>query len=112
MKKEKRAALEAAGWRFGNAADFLKLTDDERRLVDLRLAVSRAIRGRREELCLTQKQLAAKLKSSQSRVAKMEAGLPDVSLDLMFRALFAVGGEIAEVTSTRRQATRVRRTRS
>src|SRR4051794_33973075 len=112
MKKEKRAALEAAGWRFGDAADFLGLTDDERRLVALRLAISRAIRGRREALRLTQKQLAAKLKSSQSRVAKMEAGLPDVSLDLMFRGLFALGGRLSDIETVKDTIPRRPRVRS
>jgi len=32
------------------------------------------------------------MKSRQSRVAKMEAGAADVSLDLLFRGLFALGG--------------------
>ena len=74
MNKEKRRALEAAGFVFEDAEDFLELTVEERRLVDLRLAVSRAVRARREQQHLTQEQVAKKLKSSQSRVAKMEAG--------------------------------------
>jgi predicted XRE-type DNA-binding protein len=97
MNKEKRQALEAAGFVFEDAEDFLELTVEERRLVDLRLAVSRAVRARRMQQNLTQEQVAKKLKSSQSRVAKMEAGSADVSLDLMFRALFALGGNVKEL---------------
>ena len=97
MNPEKRRALEAAGFVFEDAEDFLELTVEERRLVDLRLAVSRAVRARREQQHLTQEQVAKKLKSSQSRVAKMEAGAADVSLDLMFRALFALGGSVKEL---------------
>lgn len=97
MDKAKRKALEAAGFRTGDAEDFLGLTEEECRLVDLRLAVSRAIREQREKHALTQQQLAAKLKSSQSRVAKIEAGASDVSLDLSFRALFAAGGDLADI---------------
>ena len=78
MNKEKRRALEAAGFRIGDAEDFLELTDEERRLVELRVAVSRAIRERREQQDITQGQVARKLKSSQSRVAMMEAGTSDV----------------------------------
>jgi hypothetical protein len=44
MNVEKRKALEAAGWRVGDAAEFLGLSDEERRLVELRLAVSRKVR--------------------------------------------------------------------
>jgi DNA-binding XRE family transcriptional regulator len=97
MEREKRKALEAAGFRVGDAGDFLGLTEEGCRLIELRLAVSRAVRERREKHALTQQQLAAKLKSSQSRVAKIEAGARDVSLDLSFRALFAAGGDLADV---------------
>ncbi|MGP0064667.1 MAG: helix-turn-helix domain-containing protein [Isosphaeraceae bacterium] len=97
MNQEKQRALEAAGFVFEDAEDFLELTVEERRLVDLRFAVSRAVRARREQQHLTQLQVAKRLKSSQSRVAKMEAGSADVSLDLMFRALFALGGSVQEL---------------
>jgi ribosome-binding protein aMBF1 (putative translation factor) len=99
MDKATRVRLEAAGFRVGNAEDFLGLTEEERRLVDLRIAVSRAVRRRREEAGVTQKKLAAKLKSSQSRVAKIEAGAADVSLDLLFKALFATGGSLDDLTA-------------
>ena len=73
MKREKRRALEAAGFRVGDAAEFLELTDEERKLVELRVALSRSLKNLRESSDLTQQELAARLKSSQSRVAKMEA---------------------------------------
>jgi len=97
MNKEKRAALEAAGWVIGNAEDFLELTVEERLLVELRIAVSRAVRARRGRQKLTQIQVARKLKTSQPRFAKIEAGAPDVSLDLMFRGLFALGGTLKDL---------------
>jgi predicted XRE-type DNA-binding protein len=97
MDERKREALEAAGFRVGDAADFLGLSEEERRLVELRVAVSRAVRRRRTEKHLTQKQLATKLRSSQSRVAKLESCAGDVTLDLMFRGLFAVGGDLKDL---------------
>lgn len=97
MDATKRKKLEAAGFRFGDAEDFLDLTPEERELVDLRLKVSRLVRQKREEQKLTQKELAARIKSNQSRVAKLESGANDVSLDLLFRGLFAVGGKLADV---------------
>ena len=107
MKSHKRKALESAGWRLGDASDFLGLTTEERELVELRLAVSRAVRRGRQAKKMTQEQLARALESSQSRVAKIEAGAADVSLDLMFRGLFAVGGKLADV-ATSAKARRVR----
>jgi len=98
MNAAKRKKLESAGFRFGDAEDFLELTPEERGLVDLRLKLSRQIRALREKRRLTQKELADRINSSQSRVAKLESGAGDVSLDLMFRVFFAVGGKLADVT--------------
>ena len=110
MNAEKRKVLEAAGWRVGDAADFLGLSEEEHRLVELRLAVSRKVRELREKHGVTQQGLAGKLKSSQSRIAKIEAGAADVSLDLSIRALFAVGGKLADLepTPTKRPARKKR----
>lgn len=95
----KRKALEAAGFRSGTVAQLLGLTDAESRMVELRVAIARAIRERRSRMNLTQPQLAERIGSSQSRVAKIEAAAVGVSLDLMFRAHFALGGELAELNT-------------
>ncbi len=97
MNKEKRQALEAAGWVFGDAEDFLELTREERAMVELRLAVSNAVRTRRMRQGLTQAQAAKILRTSQPRVAQIEAGARDVTLDLMFRGLYALGGTIEDL---------------
>jgi DNA-binding XRE family transcriptional regulator len=109
MKLEKRKALEAAGFRIGSAADFLGLSDYEQSIVELRLAVGQQVRTLREKLKLSQQQLAARIQSSQSRVAKIEAATPGVSLDLAFRGFFAVGGKIRDLAKAR-QSRRVRLT--
>ncbi len=98
MDKQKQNALEAAGFRFGDAADFLGLTEEEKMMVLLRLRVSRKVKLLREMKNLSQHQLAAKINSSQSRIAKMEAGASGISLDLLFKGLFAVGGRIDDLT--------------
>ena len=36
MQRDKQKALEAAGWKFGDAADFLAMTDEERQMLDLK----------------------------------------------------------------------------
>ncbi len=46
MKKTKRAALEAHGWRVAAAKDFLKLTPEESAFVETKLARSRTLRTR------------------------------------------------------------------
>ncbi len=77
MDATKRKALEAAGWKVGDAADFLEMSAGERQLLDARVALALAIRRQREALQLSQKQLGAKLKTSQPRVAKIERAASD-----------------------------------
>ena len=94
MEPEKRKALEAAGWRFGDAADFLALTDEERQLLDARIEAALAVRRQRQARKLSQKQLASRIKTSQPRIAKLERAAADVSLDQILRAFAAAGGRI------------------
>ncbi len=103
MKKSKRARLEAHGWRVGNAADFLELSPEESALVETKLALSESVRERRSKQGLSQAELARRLKSSQSRVAKIEAADPTVSADLLLRALFALGATPGDVASAIRK---------
>jgi len=94
MDKEKKARLEAQGWRVGSAEDFLGLlglTPEETAYVELRLKLGDAVREFRNKKRLTQVQLAELLESSQSRVAKAEAADESVSLDLLIRSLLALG---------------------
>ena len=91
MNRDKRRRLEAAGWKVGRGKDFLALPPEEALLIDLRARLALtlvALRGKRK---LTQAQLAERIQSSQSRVAKMEAADSSVSLDLLIRSLLALG---------------------
>jgi DNA-binding XRE family transcriptional regulator len=97
MKTAKRKRLEAAGWRVGTVREFLDLSTTEHELVEMRVALASGLRARRERARLTQTALAKRLKSSQSRVAKMEAGDPTVSLDLLIRAHLTLGAKRAEI---------------
>jgi ribosome-binding protein aMBF1 (putative translation factor) len=91
MQKRKRARLKAAGWTVGSAKEFLGLSDAEAAMIELKLGLSRALREWRKRGRLSQEELAKRLRSSQSRVAKMEAGDPSVSMDLLVRSLLALG---------------------
>lgn len=107
MKSTKRARLEADGWRVGSAAEFLGLTPEEAAFVETKLALSKSVRERRTAQNVSQSVLAKRLKSSQSRVAKMEAADATVSIDLLLRALFALGAkprDIAAAIGRRRPA--------
>ncbi len=91
MDKKKKAHLEANGWRVGSAEKFLGLSPDEAAYVELRLRLSDAVRDLRKKKHLTQAALAERLRSSQSRIAKIEAADDSVSLDLLIRSLLALG---------------------
>jgi DNA-binding XRE family transcriptional regulator len=94
MKHEKKQRLEAAGFKVGSADEFLALAPGESSLVALRLSLATAVRRRRLRLRYSQAELARRIGSSQSRIAKLEAAAPDVSMDLLFRALFATGAKM------------------
>lgn len=91
MHKRKKGRLEARGWRLGSAQEFLGLSDQESAYVELRLRLAESLRVRRQKRKLSQTDLARMLRSSQSRVAKMEGGDPSVSIDLLVRSLLALG---------------------
>jgi len=97
MKKSKKTKLEAAGWRVGSAAEFLDLTKEETCLIEMKIGLADSIRKRRQARKLTQTQLAERLGSSQSRVAKMEIADPSVSMDLLVRALLELGATRSQV---------------
>ena len=91
MKSTKKKSLKAAGWAVGDADEFAGLTAAESTLLDIRSALGARVRTLRASTGLTQTQLAAAMGSSQSRVAKIEAGHPGVSLELALRALISLG---------------------
>lgn len=92
MKRQKKARLQSAGWKVGSAREFLGLTEAEAAVVEVKLELAKALRDQRARRKMTQEEAGRLLGSSQSRVAKMEAGDPSVSIDLLVRALFKLGG--------------------
>ena len=97
MDNKTRKRLEAAGWKTGDAKDFLELTDAEAEFIEMKLALAADLKARRLERHLNQTQVARMVGSSQSRVAKMEAADPSVSIDLLIRSLLKLGAERKDV---------------
>lgn len=98
MKKSKRDKLKRAGFAVGDTQEFLELSDAEMAMIDARVALAKALRHRRSrELKISQAAFAERVGSSQSRVAKMEAGDPSVTLDLLIRSLVKSGASLEEV---------------
>ena len=84
--------------------EFLGLSEADAALIEMKLALSRSLRDRRKKQGLSQVQLAERLHSSQSRVAKMEAGDPSVSMDLLVSSLLLLGTSSAELADAIRGA--------
>lgn len=85
------------GWRFGGTKEFLGLADEEAAFIEVKLKLARSFRAMRVKKGLGQVRAAKIIHSSQSRVAKMEAGDPSVSVDLLMRAHFALGTKAPEL---------------
>lgn len=100
MKAAKRKKLESKGWKVGTAADFLALSDEEAAYVELKLKLGNRLRKIRSQKHLTQEELANRLNSSQSRVAKMENGDRSVSIDLLVKSLIELGVTNKDIART------------
>ncbi len=97
MKNDKLKRLKAAGWKIGNAEDFLQLTEEESKLVAIKWSLMCAVKKSRIKRNISQIDLAQRMKSSQSRIAKIEAGDSSISLDLILRALIATGATTRDI---------------
>jgi ribosome-binding protein aMBF1 (putative translation factor) len=99
MQESKRKKLEAKGWKVGGATELLGLSRDEASFIELRLKLADGLKARRLASGMSQIKLAQALKSSQSRVAKMEAGDPTVSIDLLVKSILALGASNKELAA-------------
>ena len=97
MDAAKKKRLKETGWSSGSVAEFLELTPEESAVIEIKLRLTALIKRARARRHLSQTALAVRLGSSQSRVAKIEAGDPSVSLDLLVRASFASGATRKEL---------------
>jgi hypothetical protein len=106
MDAEKKARLEAKGWKVGTVTEFLGLTPEDEAYIESELAVEQmrkrvadlvhAKRGR----ILTQAALAKKLKTTQPRVARIEAANSSIPLDTLIRAALEAGATVQEISRT------------
>src|SRR5438876_262318 len=107
MKPSKKRKLQQAGFKVGTVQEFLDLSDEEMALIELKVRLVAMLRDVRKARGMRQQDLADLLASSQSRVAKMEAGDADVSLDLICKALFSLGvsrQQIGKIIGAKRAA--------
>lgn len=99
MNQTKRERLESKGWKVGTVEEFLELTPEESALIEIKLALSRKLRGRRQAK-MTQAELADKIHSSQPRIAKAENGDRSIFIELLVRAMLATGATPQDIGDT------------
>lgn len=97
MRKDKIKKLEKKGWKVGSVSDFLNLSKEEEEYIEMKLALSNYFQELRKKKHLTQVQVAEKIKSSQSRVAKIERAESSVTLDLIVRSIIALGSSKKDI---------------
>jgi len=94
----RKQRLKDAGFDITSVQDFLDLSEEEMAYIEMKLGLARVLRRHRtSKLKMSQHGLAELIGSSQSRVAKMEAGDPSVTLDLLVRSLLATGLKRTEI---------------
>ncbi len=97
MKASKKRILESKGWKVGSAAEFLELSEAEEVLVNMKLALAKNVKALRQQKKITQLELAKRIGSSQSRVAKMEVADKSVSMELLIRSLVSLGVSCTQI---------------
>ena len=97
MDKKAKKRLEAAGWVIGDSRDFLGLSAAEAEFIEMKRALANELKERRVARDLNQTQVARIVGSSQSRVAKMEAADPSVSVDLLVKTLLKLGARREDI---------------
>jgi hypothetical protein len=114
MEARKLARLEKAGWMTVSVQDFLGLLDDEMAVIEVKVALARRLREQRVRAELSQSGIAKIIRTSQPRVAKMEAADKSVSIDLLVKALLKTGVSVQEIGRSLEKVTtrKVRPTRA
>ncbi|MBP0022046.1 MAG: helix-turn-helix transcriptional regulator [Cyanobacteria bacterium SBLK] len=97
MDIAKRQRLEKAGWQVGDTEDFLQLSPEEIAFIDLKLTLSQRLKELRLQRNLSPEKLAQKLQSSEANIARIEAGDPSISLDLIVRTMLSLGATTKDI---------------
>ncbi len=99
MNSSKQNRLNKAGWKVSDTQEFLGLTEEESAYIEMKLDMAILLKAERRKAGLTQTELAKKLHTSQSRVAKMENGDPSVTLDLILKGLLSLEVQRSEIAN-------------
>ena len=99
MTREKRAKLEAAGFKLTNTKDWIGLTIEESRIVEMRIALAQELEKIRKEKGITQGELARRMGTKQSGIARMINNPDSSTLDNLMKGLIALGTPISRIAA-------------
>ena len=91
--------IEAAGYKVTTADEWLGLTPEESQLVNIRLALAEQLEEVRKEKGISQAQLAAKMGTKQSGIARMVNRPETSSMDNLVKGLIALGVPISKIAA-------------
>ena len=95
--KAKKQTKPMSNWVETSAQEFLGISDTDAAVIEVRLSLALALKDFRTASRMTQAEAAKRLGSSQSRVAKMEAADPSVTIDLLIRGLLKFGADMEDI---------------
>ena len=99
MNAEKMKRIKAAGYKVTTADEWLGLTPEESQLVDIRLALAEQLEEVRKEKGISQAQLAARMGTKQSGIARMVNRPETSSMDNLVKGLIALGVPISKIAA-------------
>ena len=91
--------IKAAGYKVTTADEWLGLTPEESQLVDIRLALAEQLEEVRKEKGISQAQLAARMGTKQSGIARMVNRPETSSMDNLVKGLIALGVPISKIAA-------------
>ena len=99
MKEAKKKILESNGYKVTDSADWLGLSKEESQLVNMRVALAQELERVRKAKGITQAELARRVGTKQSGVARM-LNKPDTStMDNLIKGLIAMGEPISKIAA-------------
>ena len=99
MNKEKIKKLESMGLKVTTTKDWLKLSVEEEKVVEMRIALAAELEKMRKEKGMTQAQLAKRLGTKQSGVARMINSPDSATIDNLIKAMVSMGASVGRIAA-------------
>ena len=100
MDKTKIRKLEAKGWVVGDVKKFLNLSETDLKLIEIKIALGNILKDQRKKSGYTQQRLAKEIRSSQSRIAKLEKGDNSITIDFLLKSLLHLHTPMKRISKT------------